>query len=75
MFNTLASTTPHTLSPLFLWIIFGIALVVWIICASILWYHWDAYDKESKRIKKSKRIFFIGSIIILLLAVSFIFSL
>ncbi|MCR4274447.1 MAG: hypothetical protein NUW02_00125 [Candidatus Campbellbacteria bacterium] len=74
-FSKTSSVLPDTLSPTALWIFVAIAVVVWALCAGILWYHWNAYDAKSKRLKRIKRIFFTGSVVILLLAVTFIFSL
>lgn len=74
-FDTMSSALPNTLSPVILWVIFAIVCIAWGILAGILVYHWNAYDAQSKRLKRIRRIFFIGSVSILSLAVSFIFSL
>ncbi len=75
MFDALSTSIPNTLSPVILWVLYVIVLLVWSLVSGILWYHWNAYDGGGKRVKRVKRTFFIGSAIILLLAVTFIFSL
>lgn len=74
-FGTISSALPNTLSPVILWVIFAVVCIVWSVLAGILVYHWNAYDAHSKRLIRVRRIFFIGSFVILSLAASFIFSL
>ncbi|MBP9771970.1 MAG: hypothetical protein KBD16_03560 [Candidatus Pacebacteria bacterium] len=61
-------------SPLVLWSILGIVFLVWIGMSAILLFHWNSYSKGSVRTSRMKKIFFIGSLVLFLSAISFIFS-
>ncbi len=60
---------------LILWSLLGVAFLVWIGMSAVLVYHWNNYAKGDKRIRRVKRTFFIGSLVLFISAVSFIFSL
>lgn len=68
-------SVPASFPPAILWIIFIIVAVVWSIASGIMWFHWSAYGSQTKRVVRIKRVYLIGSLILLLLAMSFIFSL
>lgn len=73
--NSLSQGRAVIVSPMALWIVFGIAFVVWIGMAAVLTYHWNTYGAGDKRIRRMKKIFYVTSIALLLSAISFIFSL
>lgn len=66
---------PQEISPALLWVIFTAVILAWGVASGILWFHWGAYGSQTKRITRMKRVYIIGSILLLLLSVSFIFSL
>jgi hypothetical protein len=59
---------------LILWSTLGVAFLVWIGMSAVLLYHWNSYAKADKRVRRMKRTFFIGSLVLFVSAVSFIFS-
>jgi NO-binding membrane sensor protein with MHYT domain len=61
------------LSPI-LWAILAIVFLVWIGMSAVLVYHWNTYAKDDRRARRMKRAFFIGSLVLFVSAVSFIFS-
>ena len=65
----------RTVSPVILWILLGVAFLVWIALSGILVYHWNMYSKGDKRTLRMKRTYFVGSVVLFLSAITFIFSL
>ncbi len=58
-----------------MWIIFIAVAIVWAVTSGILWFHWRAYGADTKRVKRIRRVYLTGSLVLLVLAMSFIFSL
>ncbi|HXK39841.1 MAG TPA: hypothetical protein VJ837_03335 [Candidatus Paceibacterota bacterium] len=59
---------------LILWAILATAFLVWVGMSAVLVYHWNTYAKSDRRARRMKRAFFIGSFVLFVSAVSFIFS-
>ena len=70
--NVLPKTIDLTLNPKILWILFVVAVILYLIMSAILYYHWSTFSYALNKKKKISIIYFIGSGIlfsILLLAV------
>jgi hypothetical protein len=71
-----ASTTRAlAFSPSVFWVVFGLTLLVWAGMSAVLVYHWNTYGTGDPKIRRMKRVYFIGSSLLFLSALSFIFSL
>lgn len=68
------SISPDTFS-VTLWVIFIAVTLVWAVTSGILWFHWRAYGADTKRVKRIRRTYLTGSLVLLILAMSFILSL
>jgi len=58
-----------SISPLYLWTGLFIVLVVFVCISAILMYHWKKYGLRRQKIKVVQRIYFVGSIILLSIAI------
>ncbi|GEM_PF-3826489 len=67
--------SPETIPNKVYWALFGIAIFAWAIASSILWFHWRTYGSNTKRIVRIRRVYLVGSLIILSIAIGFIFLL
>ena len=63
-----------SLSPLILWAVLGVTFLVWAGMSAVLTYHWNNYASGDKRVRKMRRVFFVGSLVLFVSAISFIFS-
>ncbi|GMU74148.1 MAG: hypothetical protein AMXMBFR44_3470 [Candidatus Campbellbacteria bacterium] len=75
MQNIFPFSFPTTFSPVILWVVFTLVVLAWVAASGILWFHWRAYGSQTKRVKRMKRVYLVGSLLLLALAMSFIFSL
>ncbi len=76
MLEILPLALPSSMSPTsIVWCIFAVVCILWAIATAILLFHWRAYGTKTPRLKRMKRIYLIGSGILLASALSFIFSL
>jgi hypothetical protein len=66
---------PATISSEPAWIALLLIIIIWAIASWILWYHWSSYGSAVERVGRIKKIYFIGSAILFLIAVGFVLSL
>lgn len=61
-------------SPTVLWIIWGLVFVAWIVMSAIFMYHWSSYSSDDPKVRRMKVVYFVGSLLLLASATTFIFS-
>ena len=58
-----------------LWIVFAFIALGWLVVSGVLLYHWRSYGKGDTKVRRMGWTYLIGSILLLLSAISFIVSL
>jgi hypothetical protein len=62
-------------SPVAFWSLLGVAFLVWLGMTFILLYHWNSHCEGDPLAMRMKKIYIVGSLVLLVSAASFIISL
>ena len=73
--EAIASIFALLVSPVAMWVIFIGTVIGFCIATGLLLYLWRTYGRMDRSIRRMRVIYFIGSFILLLSSLSFVFSL